>query len=101
MPVEKVSPLVQKLIYDVTKHTELFPDDGAIALHTLAWLNACLGHCFGIIDFDEMVKYYDVILEQALEKFPKYEWRIRIDEEDCRGPNKVWLAYKFRPECQS
>jgi hypothetical protein len=100
MSSETVSPLGMKFISEFKRHTDMFSEEGSIPLDTLGWLSCCLGCCFGIIDMEKMNDYYEEILNFALSHHQKYDFRLKFDEEDCHGPNKVWLMYKFKPECQ-
>jgi hypothetical protein len=101
MSDEKVSPIGMKVIHDMHNHTKVFNEEGSIPLDTLSWYATCLGTCFGIIDMDEMTPYYDDILNFSRDHFPKYNFRLKFDDEDNHGPNKVWLMYKFNPEFQN
>jgi len=95
-----VNAITQKLIYDFTRYTQVNISGGNIPLDTLAWIEACIGCPFGIIDMDKMTQSYDEILQLASDTFPKYTFSLHIDDEDCRGPNKVWLKYELLPEHQ-
>jgi hypothetical protein len=95
-----VNKVTQKLIFDFTRYTQVNISDGSIPLDTLAWFDACLGYAFGFIDMDKMSEHYDEILQLASDSFPKYNFGLHIDDEDCRGPNKVWLKYELLPEHQ-
>jgi hypothetical protein len=83
----------EKLRLDFERNSHIFPDEGKFALDSLSWKMAFHGYISGIIDEEDMNQKYEHVLNIARSLYPKYEFHLHIDPEDCHGNFRVWLYY--------
>lgn len=87
--------VLNKLIYDFSIYSKVFPE-GDIPIDTSEWRNTFEPYTpITKISFEQWKLYASIVLEKAKQAFPKYEFRLVIFDSDCRGPNRIWLHYKF------
>ena len=94
------NPILNKLIYELYFHKKLCSYKGMIPIDTYEWHEAFDGMGPTNREITFLMNNYFKVLRIAKDNFQNHTWKLSLDDELNHGPNRIWLHYDLRPECQ-